>query len=175
MKGRKPKPSADKKHVWPRAPAEKLVLPISSNVQPPSWLSTGSREVWQSLASKLNQLGLLDQLDVHTLATYCEAAALYREMSAYLAKNGMTYTTISKHGELNRLRPEYKIMNDAAKTMRSLLAEFGFSPSSRTRLAQSTSTGQGQLPLNDPHHAPHPASAANGIIDPLSHVLAKYH
>lgn len=174
MKGRKPQPKAAKRHVQARESViEQQPIADVSIIAAPAWLSDEGLTHWGVLAASLNKLGLLDQLDVTTLASYCEAVARYQKMSLYLAEHGMTYVTKSKHGELTRLRPEYKVMNDAFKEMRSLLGEFGFSPSSRTRVAQSARTGQGELPLSPTQNA---AQAVHTTTpDPLEHVLRKFH
>jgi P27 family predicted phage terminase small subunit len=103
-------------------------LPTESTVSPPVELSDGAREVWNRLARDLEDKGCLTSWDVDLFAVYCDAAATYYECrraigSDYTVKGSVKHTTVKS--------PLWRIMKDAADTMRTIGARFGLTPSDR--------------------------------------------
>lgn len=79
----------------------------------------------------LEPLGLLSELDRAALAVYCEAWGRWVEAEEALRKFGVI---IKGPGGLPTPNPYLRVANHAMDQLRGLLAEFGLSPSSRTRL-----------------------------------------
>lgn len=100
----------------------------------PSWLSLEAKREWHRIAPKLFALGLLTEVDGRALALYCDAMATWKEARAILHKKGLTFTTPSGY---KQQRPEVAIARNSALLVRAFGAEFGLTPSARTRIATS--------------------------------------
>jgi P27 family predicted phage terminase small subunit len=90
-----------------------------------------ARKVWQRLAPRLYELGLLTELDVTALAALCVTWALWLEAKQKLASEGLTVTG---RGGAVRASPWVAIASRAQRDMQALAAEFGLTPSSRQRI-----------------------------------------
>lgn len=102
---------------------------------PPAHLDTLAAAEWRCVVPELHALGLLSVLDLRALEAYCAASAIVRRCADVLEAEGMTYTTTTKGGAtMHRKRPEVDIYFAALATMHRIGAEFGLSPSARTRL-----------------------------------------
>ena len=97
----------------------------------PTGLSKAAKAEWRRVARPLFELGLLTELDRHTLAMYCETLSRYMEANKVLDREGLTFTTPSG---LIKQRPEYYIMRDALQELRAFIQLFGLSPAARMRM-----------------------------------------
>lgn len=115
---------------------------------PPAWLKDEvARAEWERQAPELMRMRVLAPMDHTALALYCQAFASYVAAQVVIAAKGATYTTTSKHGEMERLRPEVKIAEQAEKTMLRYGQQFGLLPLSRTKVASGFLQNGQQLPL----------------------------
>lgn len=135
--GRKPKPAELKlltgnpgKRPVKRAAAvgrDRLRAPA-----PPDWLPDDGKSEWRRVAPLLLAMRVLRDTDLTALAVYCEAYSRYREARRILDLEGLTSDTgmggIKTH-------PATTILNAALSQMVRLQAEFGLTPSSRSRVA----------------------------------------
>jgi P27 family predicted phage terminase small subunit len=137
--GRKPKPTALKLvqgNPGKRALNTAEPQPQRGIPECPDWLSPLAKEHWIEIAPRLDELGVLTLADGHALALLCETFAEYRKARADVVKHGATYWSTSEDGsKLKRANPNVAIASDAAKRYRGLLAEFGLTPSSRTKVS----------------------------------------
>ncbi|MBI2855089.1 MAG: phage terminase small subunit P27 family [Chloroflexi bacterium] len=97
----------------------------------PSWLSPEAKQEWRRVAPELARLGLLTRLDRTALACYCTCYSWWRSAQETICSQGALYVT--SKGQL-RTRPEVEIAKQAAESMRDFAAEFGLTPTSRSRL-----------------------------------------
>jgi P27 family predicted phage terminase small subunit len=97
---------------------------------PPSWLSSLAVEEWQRVWADLEAQGRLASVDTSMLAAYCQELATYRRLTVWLEGNG--HVVILPNG-IAALRPEAKLADTALKNSMRLAAEFGLTPSARTR------------------------------------------
>jgi len=97
----------------------------------PSWLSEEAKKEWRRVAKPLWEMGLLSDLDINTLALYCETWATYLRNLRVLQEEGDVYEQAS--GNLKQ-RPEYYIARDAQQELREFIKLFGLSPSARMRM-----------------------------------------
>jgi P27 family predicted phage terminase small subunit len=74
---------------------------------------------------------------------YCEAYATWVKAKGVVARKGFTFET--EGGQVKK-RPEVAIMHDAARIMRQSAAEFGLTPSSRSRVTPAMGN-QPSLPM----------------------------
>lgn len=97
----------------------------------PDWLSPDAAKHWPAIAEQLHQVGLLTAIDVTALGLYCEAFARWKDANARIVKYG---TVIKSPNGYPIQSPYLAIANKAHEQMTKLLAEFGMTPSSRSRV-----------------------------------------
>lgn len=138
MKGRKPKPTRLK--LLAGNPGKRAINrsePTLEAAKPtrPTWLKGKARTAWDQLVDLLYAMGVMTEADGKALELLCDAYAEYREAREYVIKHGPTYESATDKGLIVRKRPEVAIAADAQKRVASLLAEFGITPSSRSRVS----------------------------------------
>lgn len=131
--GRKPKPVALKRLEGNRGkrvlPEEDDVLPLPANIPaPPEELGALGKKKWAQIAPQLYALGLLRSLDVDALGLYCELYERRVKAEAMIKRLGMTSKTPNGYRMLN---PLMRLSAQCLKDMKSILTEFGMTPSSR--------------------------------------------
>ena len=154
-RGPAPKPDALKTKVNRSKRGANLadgIKPDIATPECPDWLCATAQLEWVRVVPHLQKCGLLSHLDMAALALYCQAYGRYVEL-----ENGMT-SRIQKLQRDNKLEyidavrtafidttPNgYQQVSALASTIRNLkeevlryLAQFGMSPSSRTRVVVS--------------------------------------
>jgi P27 family predicted phage terminase small subunit len=106
--------------------------PPVAEVRCPAWLDPIAKAEWRRIAPLLDQMHLLTALDVAMLASYCHAYSELQQATEILKSRGRTFTTPNGY---KQQRPEVGIAHRAMLLIRLFAGEFGFSPSSRMRLA----------------------------------------
>ncbi len=154
------KPAAEKKLCGSRV-RKKAAAPVVAAVDPsadaapksdiplpPAWLTDDlAKAEWVRLVPDLMKMRVLSPMDSVNLAMLCQATAAYVKAQQIIAAKGSTYTTTSKHGEMERVRPEVKIAAEAEKTILRITKEFGLAPLSRARMATAHASNGVQLEL----------------------------
>lgn len=144
MRGRKPKPIALKKLAG--NPGKR---PLGDEPQPPApdrtpyaprHLNDEARREWRRIVGMLIDLGLYTEMDRAALAMYCQAWGRWVKAERELAKMGLVLTP-DDGKERGRRNPWLRVSDVAWEQMRKILAEFGLSPSSRSRLAVNADGG----------------------------------
>lgn len=97
----------------------------------PTWLIGEGKKKWEELVPELERLGLLTIVDGAALAGLCQAWKDFVECTKIIKNQGRTFSTES--GYLAP-RPEVKIAEKALQNIKAFAAEFGLTPSSRSRL-----------------------------------------
>ncbi len=101
----------------------------------PKGMSKRAQAAWKRLADELLGLGVLTTLDAMALEALCEAYADFIECRELIATHGRTFETETKTGAyVVRARPEVAQLSDAWRRFHAMAAEFGLTPSSRTRI-----------------------------------------
>ena len=135
MKGRKPKPTALK--VLAGNPGKRPLNDAEPNFMgerignAPKHLSAEAKAEWKRVAPVLKAAGVLTPADRGALAAYCQAWARWVEAERKIETEGMVTTTPSGY---EMQSPWVGIANKALELMRAFAAEFGMTPSSRTRV-----------------------------------------
>ena len=117
--------------------------PAAGEPPMPDWLPDRAKAEWRRLAPKLLALGLLSELDLAALTAYCVAVSELEAATRTLEKDGrlVAVPVVTKSGETvgARLRPHPAVamQRSAAALVRGFQAEFGLSPSGRTRVKAS--------------------------------------
>jgi P27 family predicted phage terminase small subunit len=117
-------------------------------IEPPHWLKNPTaRAEWDRIVPELMRMRVLAGMDHAPLGMYCQAFASWVGAHAVIAEKGSTYLTQSKHGEMERIRPEVKIAAEAERTMLRYGQQFGLAPLSRTKVASGFLANGQQLTL----------------------------
>lgn len=105
-----------------------------------------ARSCWQVCARELHAKGLLAAVDLALLRAYCYQVALMMEAEAELELNGKMAPRETAYGIHYVKSPWVSVLADATEKVLKLGAQFGFSPSSRTRISMPTA----EKPKADP-------------------------
>ncbi len=97
----------------------------------PEHLTAGAKKEWKRITKQLDAAGLLTELDRAGLAGYCTAYARWCDAETKLATFGVV---IKSPNNWPIQSPYLAIANKAMAQILTFLAEFGLSPSARTRL-----------------------------------------
>lgn len=101
----------------------------------PDWFDTYASEEWDRLTTNLNGQRVFTKNDLGILVSICIAYEQLRETLAIIKAVGRSYTVEDMGGNTHyKARPECVRFETAQKEYRTLLAEIGFSPSSRSRI-----------------------------------------
>lgn len=141
MRGRKPKPThlrvitgnAGRRPLNEAEPKFALSIP-----SPPPELSDDGKVEWGRICERLYRAGLLTEADRGPLAAYCQAYGRWAQAERALARmaendkamNGLLIKTTNGNAIQN---PLVGIANKAAADMVRYAAEFGMTPSARSR------------------------------------------
>jgi P27 family predicted phage terminase small subunit len=98
---------------------------------PPSHLDEQAKAEWARVAPILHGLGLLTKADTPALELYCTTYSRWLTAEIAMREHGMVVKSPSGYPIQN---PYLSIATSALKQMKQLLAEFGMTPSSRTRV-----------------------------------------
>lgn len=134
-KGRKPKPTAVK--ILEGNPGKRQLNmhePKYAQKRPPKapdWLEEEAQEEWKRLARPLFEMGVFTDLDIAVFAAYCQAYARWREAEEFISQHGSIVKT--KSGYWQQV-PQVSIAHSNQKIMMQAAAEFGLTPSARSRL-----------------------------------------
>lgn len=147
MRGPKPKPSAiallDGNPG--RRPVNELEPKPEVGAEPPAHLSGEAAVKWAELAPQLENLGILSQIDADLLAMYCQFYGRWVEAEQHLAEESLVLT--GGQGGVYQ-NPWLAVANKAMEQMHKLGAEFGLTPSSRTRIkVDDSSAGKAKASL----------------------------
>lgn len=140
MAGRKPKPTAVKKlegNPGKRKLNNREPDPGSGIPDCPAWLLPEAKEEWNRLSEKLNQMGVLTEVDRSAFAAYCQSYARWKEAQAHISADGATYETDKG---MQRPNPWVAISNTEQRLMMQAASEFGLTPSARSRIMAAVST-----------------------------------
>ena len=139
--GRKPKPTNLKliqgtyrpDRANPSEPKPRAVIPPC-----PKFLQGEAKKQYQKTAKKLARIGLMTELDDLALSMLCQGWQEYLDNTEQVKKSGILVKSPNGFPVLN---PYLIAANQAIKKVRSLLAEFGMTPASRSRI-QATATSE---------------------------------
>lgn len=97
----------------------------------PEYLDPVAQAMWSELAPSLLLMGVLSVIDRNSLARYCRTWSRWRRADDWIEENGETFTT--DKGYVGQV-PQVAICHNLAAQLTKLEAEFGMTPSGRTRI-----------------------------------------
>lgn len=133
-RGRKPTPSkvvSIKGNPGKRKRSKKEPVLPPSYPKPPSILCKEAAAHWEIVCKQLFDAKVMTDLDIDALMMYCEAYARWIDAHDQVRTYGVVIEAPS--GYLYQ-SPYLSIANNAFVQMKSILVEFGMTPSSRTRV-----------------------------------------
>lgn len=148
-RGAKPKPTtlkliqgtAQKSRMNPNEPKPAKPAKVPA---PPAHLSTQAKSEWKRIAKELHSTGILTKIDVKALGAYCQAFADMIRAEGLLAKWNLDHpdqVNIQRTlGGIDKTHPYVLQIREHRRDMVRFAAEFGLTPSSRTRVK---AVGQG--------------------------------
>ena len=133
--GRKPKPTELK--ILEGNPGKRALPAGEPKPQPvaptmPRGLPPLARKFWREHAPKLEALGILTEVDGPAFAMAALHYALAREAAQAIKDEGLVGVDING---LKRKHPLLQVLRDNSGAFRQWCAEFGLTPSSRSRLS----------------------------------------
>lgn len=134
MAGRKPKPTAVKKlegNPGKRKLNKKEPVPAKGMPECPDWLLPEAKAEWERLCVQLSEMGVLTEIDMAAFAAYCQSYARWKEAQEHIDEEGSTFATDKGYQQQT---PWVGIANTNQKLMLSAAAEFGLTPSARSRI-----------------------------------------
>lgn len=146
QRGRKPKPTAVK--VLEGNPGKRSLntgepKPEKKAPRCPAWLEDEAKKEWKRMCKQLEQLGILTEIDMAAFAGYCQAYARWKEAEEFITQHGSIVKTPSGYWQQV---PQVSIAQTYNKIMTKIAAEFGLTPSSRSRII----AGEGERSTEDP-------------------------
>jgi len=109
----------------------------------PTWVNPEGKKLWKYLAPLLERLGLLSEIDGPAFTAVCQSWGIWVALERQLKKIGRTYQYTNKAGATNEAeRPESKMARNSLELCKTLLTEFGMTPSSRSRICVNTNSGE---------------------------------
>jgi len=139
-RGRKPKPTVLKLlegNPGRRPLNQKEPQPEKKAPRCPAWLAPEAKKEWRRMSKQMEKLGVLTQVDAAAFAGYCQAYARWKEAEEFISKHGTIFKTPS--GYIQQV-PQVSIAQTYLKIMRDFCAEFGLTPSSRSRITTNAAT-----------------------------------
>lgn len=131
--GPKPKPTHLRIVQGDRPDRINKAEPRASTKPPraPEWLGEDAKKVWRRTVAQLKDMGIASEADRDLLAAYCTAVVNLQRATEIVDRTGIMVKG-RRDGVVKN--PAVQIQRDAAQLVARLAAEFGLSPSSRTRL-----------------------------------------
>ena len=93
-------------------------------------MSKEARVIWRRLLPLLQSMRVLTLADGNALARYCDLLVTYGKLAEDIATNGVCRET----EDGCRARPQHRLRMDTAAELLRLEIQFGFTPSSRSRV-----------------------------------------
>ena len=117
----------------------------------PDHLDEIAQKRWAELSTLLFDLGLLTEIDGDALAAYCQLYSDWVHLSNEIVADGsdvqMKHTIDPSGSEFLEMKPNPRIImkRETLKLLKGFLAEFGMTPSSRTRLGVEPKAGKSEM------------------------------
>lgn len=111
-------------------------VPKGEAPAPPEWLLPAAREEWERLRPELVHMRLLTAVDWGQFAAYCQCWARWQDAEIAIAEQGTTIDILDKEGwvKYTQISPHVTIAHKCLERLNKLAAEFGLTPSARSRL-----------------------------------------
>ena len=109
--------------------------PADDNIEMPEGLSVDAAKHWGKVCQQLQDAHIITNIDVMALSMYCEAYSTWSSANKKIQVHG---AVIKGQNGFPVQSPYLMVANKAFEQMRSMLMEFGMTPSSRTRVSTTS-------------------------------------
>ena len=91
-------------------------------------------------------MGILAKIDGHALSVLCQTWARWRKAEEFIEEHGETYPVKDREGRIKYLKkfPQVATAESCARTLNRFMAEFGLTPSARSRIEIPQAAGDGK-------------------------------
>jgi P27 family predicted phage terminase small subunit len=115
---------------------KKEVKPPDEPPACPDWLDDDARAAWTELSPMLQNMGILTRIDGNALSRYCHLWARWRNAEQFIKDRGEMYPLKDDAGQVKCFQqwPQVAIAHKLAHLLGRLEAEFGMTPSARSRI-----------------------------------------
>lgn len=131
MRGRKPLPNELKVLTGQRVRGSRGTNSGGGKPTCPDFLDDAAKAEWKRVVSRLDELGILGTIDRAALAAYCVAYSRWLAAEEKVQRFGTVMQ--GRDGGMFQ-NPYLAVANRAMEQMVRLAAEFGMTPSARTRV-----------------------------------------
>lgn len=121
-----------KAEIEARKAGEAKVRPPSDRVKPPVWLGKKAKALFRKLVKDLESTELLTNVDVETLAVYCDAVERYAQATQEIEATGIT--VVGSQGTPVQ-NPAVLVASKYAGIIAKCASKLGLDPASRASLA----------------------------------------
>jgi len=102
----------------------------------PAGMTKGGCKYWDMLIERLSRLGTLTEVDDLSIMITAESLSTFMKNSKLLEVEGDTYRFVNAKGEVSiKVRPEFKIMNDAWTRVFAMFKQYGLTHLSRGNIS----------------------------------------
>jgi P27 family predicted phage terminase small subunit len=116
-------------HGSPKAAGRRIKV---ANPTMPKWLTPYGKATWRRVVKELGPLGLLNPVDLDTLAGYCDAVSFARDARDLIRADGLVIE--GTHNSEKVRHPAYMIWQQSIAKVESLGKLLALNPSARLRL-----------------------------------------
>jgi P27 family predicted phage terminase small subunit len=108
--------------------------------EPPDFLTPPQLKYYFEYAHQFHSMKILTQVDAQSVANLSVMTELRDVLQNDIKENGATYVSNGRNGEQKKINPSVAELGKVINSLRLLMAEFGLTPSSRTKI--QTDEGQ---------------------------------
>ena len=139
QRGRKPKPTALKELEGNPGKRQLNInepKPLAKAPSCPKWMDPEAKKEWRRLSKKMEQIGILTEIDMAAFAGYCQAYARWKAAEEFISKHGSIVKTPSGYWQQV---PQVSIAQQYMKAMQKFAEQFGLTPAARSRIVADNS------------------------------------
>ena len=138
-KGRKPLPTnvhllQGNRRKIPVAELASRIITDTNIPECPTHLDDIAIAEWDRIAPELEAMGCISLVDMAALAAYCHAFSMHKQITTHIKTVGIAGLVEKTNDGYKRASVWHRLNNDYINLMHKFLIEFGFSPSSRSRV-----------------------------------------
>ncbi|MEB4861147.1 phage terminase small subunit P27 family [Priestia megaterium] len=112
----------------------KLKAP-NDKLKAPKFLDENAKKEWKRIVGDLIDLEIIANIDMATLAMYCDAYSRYQEATAHIIEHGTTVEHVNTSGNVNEVvSPHVTVQLKYADVIRKCASDLGLTISSRLKL-----------------------------------------
>lgn len=114
----------------------------------PDWLLPEAKAEWERLCEKFSDMGVLTEIDMAAFAAYCQSFARWKEAQEHIDEEGSTFATDKGYQQQTTW---VGIANTNQKLMLQAAAEFGLTPSARSRIMAASGARDRSVTYENDH------------------------